>query len=97
MTINFVKSSIQKPFILFLKILKSFFSVYPCLRMEKDRQIQEDEYIPQLDALTGKQVQIEQGYAVAPMEPGIGIDWDWDAIRATQRTHVSIDARAAAW
>jgi len=54
------------------------------------------EYIPQLDALTGKQVRIEQGYAVAPMEPGIGIDWDWDAIQATQRTHVSVDARAAA-
>ncbi|MEA3092798.1 MAG: hypothetical protein QOJ04_4140, partial [Caballeronia sp.] len=46
--------------------------------------------------LTGKQVQIEQGYAVAPMEPGIGIDWDWDAIQATQRTHVCVDARAAA-
>jgi L-alanine-DL-glutamate epimerase-like enolase superfamily enzyme len=54
------------------------------------------EYIPQLDTLTGKQVQIEQGYAVAPMEPGIGIDWDWDAIQGTQRTHVRVDARAAA-
>jgi L-alanine-DL-glutamate epimerase-like enolase superfamily enzyme len=54
------------------------------------------EYIPQLDALTGKQVRIEQGYALAPMEPGIGIDWDWDAIHATQRTHVCVDARSAA-
>ena len=54
------------------------------------------EYIPQLDALTGKQVQIEHGYAVAPMEPGIGIDWDWDAIDATQRMHVCVDTRAAA-
>ncbi|MER9466503.1 mandelate racemase/muconate lactonizing enzyme family protein [Mesorhizobium sp. M0482] len=40
------------------------------------------EYIPQLDELTGKKMRIEDGHALAPDEPGIGIDWDWDAIKA---------------
>jgi len=39
------------------------------------------EYIPQLDDLTHKGMAVEDGMAVAPMEPGIGIDWDWDAVR----------------
>ncbi|MCB1404044.1 MAG: mandelate racemase/muconate lactonizing enzyme family protein, partial [Rhodobacteraceae bacterium] len=39
------------------------------------------EYIPQLDDLTGKRMTIEDGHAHAPEEPGIGIDWDWDAVR----------------
>ncbi|WP_095080842.1 mandelate racemase/muconate lactonizing enzyme family protein [Mesorhizobium sophorae] len=40
------------------------------------------EYIPQLDQLTGKHMRIEDGQALAPDEPGIGIDWDWDAVKA---------------
>jgi L-alanine-DL-glutamate epimerase-like enolase superfamily enzyme len=40
------------------------------------------EYIPQLDELTGKKMRIENGHALAPEEPGIGIDWDWDAVKA---------------
>ncbi|MBZ9995122.1 mandelate racemase/muconate lactonizing enzyme family protein [Mesorhizobium sp. BH1-1-4] len=40
------------------------------------------EYIPQLDQLTGKRMRIEDGHALAPDEPGIGIDWDWDAVKA---------------
>jgi L-alanine-DL-glutamate epimerase-like enolase superfamily enzyme len=40
------------------------------------------EYIPQLDDLTAKKMQVENGMAVAPNEPGIGIDWDWDAVKA---------------
>lgn len=40
------------------------------------------EYIPQLDQLTGKHMRIEDGHALAPDEPGIGIDWDWDAVKA---------------
>ncbi|RUT85554.1 MULTISPECIES: mandelate racemase/muconate lactonizing enzyme family protein [unclassified Mesorhizobium] len=40
------------------------------------------EYIPQLDQLTGKRLRIEDGQALAPDEPGIGIDWDWDAVKA---------------
>jgi L-alanine-DL-glutamate epimerase-like enolase superfamily enzyme len=40
------------------------------------------EYIPQLDAITGKRMRIKDGYALAPEDPGIGIDWDWDAVKA---------------
>ncbi|MGX7871663.1 mandelate racemase/muconate lactonizing enzyme family protein [Mesorhizobium sp. ORM6] len=40
------------------------------------------EYIPQLDLLTGKHMRIEDGHALAPDEPGIGIDWDWEAVKA---------------
>ena len=40
------------------------------------------EYIPQLDELTTSRMKIENGQALAPSEPGIGIDWDWDAVRA---------------
>ncbi|TJX41743.1 MAG: mandelate racemase/muconate lactonizing enzyme family protein, partial [Mesorhizobium sp.] len=40
------------------------------------------EYIPQLDQLTGKHMRIEDGHALAPNEPGIGIDWDWDAVKS---------------
>jgi L-alanine-DL-glutamate epimerase-like enolase superfamily enzyme len=38
------------------------------------------EYIPQLDAVTASRMKIQDGFAVAPSEPGIGIDWDWDAL-----------------
>jgi L-alanine-DL-glutamate epimerase-like enolase superfamily enzyme len=44
------------------------------------------EYIPQLDELTGKRMRIEDGHALAPDEPGIGIDWDWDAVKAMSIT-----------
>jgi len=40
------------------------------------------EYIPQLDDLTGSRLKIEDGHAYAPVDPGIGIDWDWDAVKA---------------
>jgi L-alanine-DL-glutamate epimerase-like enolase superfamily enzyme len=40
------------------------------------------EYIPQLDAITGGRMQIEDGLAIAPSAPGIGIDWDWGAVAA---------------
>jgi L-alanine-DL-glutamate epimerase-like enolase superfamily enzyme len=54
------------------------------------------EYIPQLDSLTGQRVRIEDGFAIAPDEPGIGIDWNWDAVNAMQHVHLSLDAKAAA-
>ncbi len=38
------------------------------------------EYIPQLDTLTSSSMKIEDGQAIAPSEPGLGIDWDWDAV-----------------
>ncbi|SDD18244.1 L-alanine-DL-glutamate epimerase [Paracoccus isoporae] len=40
------------------------------------------EYIPQLDEITHTGLTIENGMAIAPESPGIGIDWNWDAIRA---------------
>jgi L-alanine-DL-glutamate epimerase-like enolase superfamily enzyme len=40
------------------------------------------EYIPQLDDLTASGMRIEDGQAIAPSDPGIGIDWDWDAVKA---------------
>lgn len=40
------------------------------------------EYIPQLDRLTTSRVQIEDGCALAPSSPGLGIDWDDEAIDA---------------
>jgi L-alanine-DL-glutamate epimerase-like enolase superfamily enzyme len=39
------------------------------------------EYIPQLDELTTHGMTVEAGMAVAPSAPGLGIAWDWDAIR----------------
>jgi L-alanine-DL-glutamate epimerase-like enolase superfamily enzyme len=38
------------------------------------------EYIPQLDSITRTQLAIREGRAYASAEPGLGIDWDWDAI-----------------
>jgi L-alanine-DL-glutamate epimerase-like enolase superfamily enzyme len=39
------------------------------------------EYIPQLDDLTTEGMTVEAGMAVAPQVSGLGIAWDWDAIR----------------
>jgi len=38
------------------------------------------EYIPQLDEITGKKLDIREGRAIPSSEPGLGIDWDFDAI-----------------
>ncbi len=40
------------------------------------------EYIPQLDAITASRLDIRDGRAFPPETPGLGIDWNWDAIRA---------------
>ncbi len=42
------------------------------------------EHIPQLRRLTTRDITIEQGHAVPSNEPGLGIDWDEDAL-ATMR------------
>jgi len=49
------------------------------------------EYIPQLDDITRSRLAIEDGYAVAPDAPGLGIDWNFDAIdaRAVARSRVA--------
>ncbi len=38
------------------------------------------EYIPQLDPIAHSRVRIEDGYAIPPDNPGLGIDWDEAAI-----------------
>jgi L-alanine-DL-glutamate epimerase-like enolase superfamily enzyme len=38
------------------------------------------EYIPQLTAITTEPLTVEDGAALAPNSPGLGIDWDLDAI-----------------
>jgi L-alanine-DL-glutamate epimerase-like enolase superfamily enzyme len=40
------------------------------------------EFIPQLDGLTTSRLSIDNGCAVAPTTPGIGVDWDFDAVKA---------------
>src|SRR5579871_878651 len=40
------------------------------------------EYIPQLDDLTTSRMAIENGMALAPTAPGIGVEWDEDAVKA---------------
>jgi L-alanine-DL-glutamate epimerase-like enolase superfamily enzyme len=40
------------------------------------------EYIPQLDEVTTAPIEIEDGMALAPREPGLGVAWDWDAVEA---------------
>jgi L-alanine-DL-glutamate epimerase-like enolase superfamily enzyme len=39
------------------------------------------EYIPQLDSLTSEPMQIENGHAIPSNEPGLGIAWDFNAIK----------------
>lgn len=38
------------------------------------------EHIPQLDDITHSRVRIEDGYATPQTEPGLGIEWNWEAI-----------------
>jgi L-alanine-DL-glutamate epimerase-like enolase superfamily enzyme len=38
------------------------------------------EYIPQLEAITERGLDIRDGRAYPSPEPGLGINWDWDAI-----------------
>ncbi len=49
------------------------------------------EYIPQLDAIASSRLTIEDGHALVPNAPGLGIDWRWDEIerRASARHHIN--------
>jgi len=38
------------------------------------------EYIPQLDEITDRRMTIERGYALPSAAPGLGIDWNFEAI-----------------
>lgn len=46
------------------------------------------EYIPQLDEITTSRLRVENGMAFAPEVPGLGIAWDWSAIKSrSEITH----------
>jgi L-alanine-DL-glutamate epimerase-like enolase superfamily enzyme len=38
------------------------------------------EHIPQLRSITSSEIRVEDGHALAPSGPGLGIEWDRDAI-----------------
>ena len=43
------------------------------------------EHIPQLRAITRKEMRIENGHAIAPDTAGLGIEWRWDEIERRAR------------
>ena len=46
------------------------------------------EYIPQLDAIASSRLRIDDGLALVPESPGLGIEWQWDEIeRRARGTH----------
>lgn len=51
------------------------------------------EYIPQLDEITAGPITIQEGHALPPEEPGLGIEWDWEAIgrRRVDATTLLVD------
>ncbi|MFC3166043.1 mandelate racemase/muconate lactonizing enzyme family protein [Ciceribacter thiooxidans] len=51
------------------------------------------EYIPQLDDITTSRLVVENGMALAPSTPGLGIAWDWEAIAARAIPEFSRDIR----
>ena len=48
------------------------------------------EYIPQLDAVADSRMAIDDGHAVAPDTPGLGIQWRWEEIRRRARAACTI-------
>jgi len=54
------------------------------------------EYIPQLDDVTTSRLAIENGMALAPDTPGLGIEWDWDAIGSRSIAEFNRDIRQEA-
>lgn len=51
------------------------------------------EYIPQLDDITTSPLVVENGMALAPSTPGLGIAWDWEAIGARAIPEFNRDIR----
>ena len=48
------------------------------------------EYIPQLDAVANSRMVMEDGFAVAPDTPGLGIDWRWAEIEQRARARFKL-------
>ncbi|PHP67953.1 mandelate racemase [Zhengella mangrovi] len=51
------------------------------------------EYIPQLDSVTSQQMRMEDGFGIPSDDPGLGIAWDWDAIRAQELFRSTVTSR----
>ena len=50
------------------------------------------EYIPQLDDVTTSALVVEDGHAIPPEAPGLGIDWDWQALECRAVTRAQVGA-----
>jgi L-alanine-DL-glutamate epimerase-like enolase superfamily enzyme len=50
------------------------------------------EYIPQLDSITTSRLTVQDGYAIPPEAPGLGIDWDFPAIERQAVARATIAA-----
>jgi L-alanine-DL-glutamate epimerase-like enolase superfamily enzyme len=50
------------------------------------------EYIPQLDSIVHNRLKIQDGCALPPEQPGLGIDWNWPAITALSSSHFAYPA-----
>jgi L-alanine-DL-glutamate epimerase-like enolase superfamily enzyme len=48
------------------------------------------EHIPQLDDITTSRLAMADGYAIAPATPGLGIEWDFDAIERLAGAHITV-------
>ena len=46
------------------------------------------EYIPQLDDITTSRMQVQDGFALPPDTPGLGIAWDWAAISRNDKSPI---------
>jgi L-alanine-DL-glutamate epimerase-like enolase superfamily enzyme len=50
------------------------------------------EYIPQLDSITTSRITLDDGYALPPDTPGLGIEWDFERIEAAASARATITA-----
>jgi L-alanine-DL-glutamate epimerase-like enolase superfamily enzyme len=48
------------------------------------------EYIPQLAPVLRTPTRVENGALIPSSEPGLGIDWDWQAIQRMQLMQVNV-------
>jgi L-alanine-DL-glutamate epimerase and related enzymes of enolase superfamily len=53
------------------------------------------EYIPQLDTITHSTMTLQDGFAVPPGAPGLGIEWDFTAIERAAVARSTVDRPAA--
>ncbi len=51
------------------------------------------EYIPQLDSITTSRLVMQDGYALPPSAPGLGIEWDHAAIDRSAVSKAAVTSR----